>query len=365
MPITMPHMGYMYIPIKAMLERVGLEVVVPPPCSKKTLSLGTQHSPESACLPLKINLGNFLEAREIGADTILMAGGLGPCRFGYYAQVQREILRDMGIEMKMVVLEPPDSGMKDLIFDIRTLANGKPWHHIIKAIQLAWHKARAIDLAEIKLQQIRPREQQAGQAEKIFRRALKEIDLVAKKRDIYAAADRAMEQMEALPQKRNFTPIRLAVVGEIYTVLEPFVNLDLERNLGGLGVEVHRSVYLSEWINDHIFHGLLPLKSSKDLRKLASPYLNYFVGGHGWETVGATVDYARRGFDGVIQVAPLTCMPEIVAQTILPQISKDMGIPVMSLYLDEQTGRAGLITRLEAFVDMIHRRKYAQTGVIN
>ena len=30
----------------------------------------------------------------MGADTILMAGGCGPCRFGYYSQLHREILRD-------------------------------------------------------------------------------------------------------------------------------------------------------------------------------------------------------------------------------------------------------------------------------
>ena len=57
--VTFPHMGNMDIAIKAMLEFVGLDVVVPPAISKKTLNLGTQHSPESACLPLKINLGNL------------------------------------------------------------------------------------------------------------------------------------------------------------------------------------------------------------------------------------------------------------------------------------------------------------------
>jgi len=364
LPITVPRMGYIHIPIKAMLEHVGLEVIVPPLCSRRTLSLGTQHSPESACLPLKINLGNYLEAREIGADTILMAGGLGPCRFGYYAQVQREILYDLGIDMKMVVLEPPDTSFSDLMYDVRTLANGKSWPTIIKAVQLAWYKARAIDLAEIKLQQIRPREKSQGGADRIFDKAVVEIEQVDNRNDIYAAAHRAMADMGELPQKTEFQPVKIAVVGEIYTILEPFVNLDMERHLGRMGAEVSRSVYLSEWINDHIFRGIIPIKSNKRLRKLAKPYLNHFVGGHGWETVGGTVDYAQQGFDGVIQLAPLTCMPEIVAQTILPRVSKDHGIPVMSIYVDEQTGKAGLVTRLEAFVDLIYRQKYAQTGVM-
>ena len=81
--------------------------MLPPPTSRRTVELGVRNAPEFACFPLKLNLGNFLEAREMGADTVLMAGGIGPCRFGYYAQVQREILADMGAAMEMVVLEPP------------------------------------------------------------------------------------------------------------------------------------------------------------------------------------------------------------------------------------------------------------------
>ncbi|MBO8168274.1 MAG: CoA protein activase [Thermoanaerobacteraceae bacterium] len=365
MPVTMPHMGHLYIPLKTMLEYVGLEVIVPPLCSKRTLSLGTQNSPEFACLPLKINLGNFLEARELGADTIVMAGGLGPCRFGYYAQIQREILRDLGVDMKMVILEPPDTSMRHLFEDIRLLANGHSWFTILQAIRVAWYKARAIDLVEMKLQEIRPREQQPGGADKIFERFLRDVEKVNQKSHIYQMAEDVIAEMEGLPQIECYEPVRIAIVGEIYTVLEPFVNLNMEKHLGRMGVAVRRSIYLSEWINDHIFKGILPLKSNKVVRKLARPYLNHFVGGHGWETVGSTVEHAQLGFDGVIQVAPLTCMPEIVAQTILPRVSNDKDIPVMTIYVDEQTGEAGLITRLEAFVDLIKRKKQLKKEVMN
>jgi predicted nucleotide-binding protein (sugar kinase/HSP70/actin superfamily) len=54
---------------------------------------------------------------------------------------------------------------------------------------------------------------------------------------------------------------------------------------------------------------------------------------------------------------PFTCIPEIVARSILPRVSRDLGIPVMSLILDEQTGLAGVLTRLEAFVDLLARRR--------
>jgi len=46
-------------------------------------------------------------------------------------------------------------------------------------------------------------------------------------------------------------------------------------------------------------------------------------------------------------------MPEIVAEAILPGVSTAMGIPVLTLIIDEHSGEAGILTRLEAFVDLL------------
>lgn len=42
MRVTFPHMGNLFIPVKGMLQYLGLDVVVPPPSSKKTLTIGCQ-----------------------------------------------------------------------------------------------------------------------------------------------------------------------------------------------------------------------------------------------------------------------------------------------------------------------------------
>ena len=36
---------------------------------------------------------------------------------------------------------------------------------------------------------------------------------------------------------------------------------------------------------------------------------------------------------------------------------EDVNIPILSLIMDEQTGKAGYLTRLEAFVDLMRRKK--------
>ena len=49
-----------------------------------------------------------------------------------------------------------------------------------------------------------------------------------------------------------------------------------------------------------------------------------------------------------------------MSQNIFPTIRSEHDIPILPLIMDEQTGRAGYITRLEAFVDLMRRKKRAK-----
>lgn len=357
MKVTFPHMGNMHICLKALLEYLDVEVVVPPPTSKRTLTLGVQHSPEFACLPLKVNLGNFMEAYELGADTVLMAGGVGPCRFGYYAQVQREILRDLGYEYNMVVLEPPQKHISELLLKIKHVAGNRPWTDIVRAIKFAWHKARAADAIEEEAQKLRAREITPGTVDTVYKKGLAMVDAAKSKKELDDAVTKTMCAYKRVPVDHEKKVLKIGLVGEIYVLLEPFVNLEVEKQLGRLGVEVTRSIYLSEWINDHLFMGLMKIKGSKAAKEAAPPYINHFIGGHGQESIGNAVLYSKSGYDGVIQVAPFTCMPEIVAESVMPRVSREHGIPAFTLVVDEHSGDAGVLTRLEAFVDLLARKK--------
>ncbi|MDF9408981.1 MAG: hypothetical protein A4E52_02018 [Pelotomaculum sp. PtaB.Bin013] len=364
MRVTFPHMGNLYIPLKAMLNYLEVDVVVPPPSSKKTLNLGVKHGPEFACMPLKLNLGNFIEAREMGADTIIMAGGCGPCRFGYYAQIEHAILKDIGCDMQLIVLEPPEKNISELIVKMKKITGSRSWWQVIQAIRFGYQKALAVDEMEKTAFQVRPREAKPGATDRAFSEALTLIDNAASQVELAEARKKADTIMAGVARKHGAPVVRIAVIGEIYTLLEPFSNHRLERHLGLLGVEVDRSIYLSEWVNDHLLFGLVKnLRSSKDACASASPYLCHFVGGHGQETVGSAVNYALAGYDGIIQVYPFTCMPEIVAQSILPGVGSDYDIPILTLIMDEHTGEAGLQTRLEAFIDLLARRKETREAV--
>ncbi|PKM78672.1 MAG: CoA protein activase [Firmicutes bacterium HGW-Firmicutes-15] len=363
MKITFPHMGNMHIAIKALMAGLKLEVIPPPPVSKRTFELGIRHSPEFACMPLKINLGNFIEALENGADTIVMAGGWGPCRFGYYAQVERDILEGLGYQFKMIVLEAPDSKAYDLIKQIKALGENVSFWEAVKAIKYGWSKLNALELLERQFDYYLPRARDKHMVEKIYDDAVVTIDRAGSKTEADEATGQAIKKMSRVDLKAGL-PLKIGIVGEIYTMFEPAANYNIYRLLGRMDVQVSRSAYVTEWINDHIMGGYVKKSSRKNLIACAKPYLNCEVGGHGLETVGNTVHFARMKHDGIIQIGPLTCMPEIVAQSIIPSISEKEGVPCMTLWFDELSGTAGLSTRLEAFVDMVHRKKLSTNNQI-
>ncbi|MGE5509117.1 MAG: hypothetical protein ACM3RP_11625, partial [Chitinophagales bacterium] len=161
-------MGNLYIPLETLLLDLGAEVVVPPPCTRRTLDLGVRLSPEFACLPLKVTLGNFLEAEESGAEAVIMAGGCGPCRFGYYAQVEREVLKAAGCGLEMVVLEPPQGNLPALLAEVRRWVPGFTWTRFWRAFQLTWAKVVAIDEVEREVQRVRAVEAVPGEADRLF-----------------------------------------------------------------------------------------------------------------------------------------------------------------------------------------------------
>lgn len=362
MKVTFPHMGTCSIALQALLENLGLDVVPPPPITSKTLAIGAKYSPECVCLPFKVNIGNYIEAAEMGADTVIMAGGIGPCRFGYYAELQREILQDLGLKVNMLVLEPPRGMITEIWHKLSPLANGHSFAKVAEIFYFAWRLAKSLDHIEQTINRLRAVEKVPGACDRIWKDAVRTVGHARSLRELRESSQHIDWIMKTLPINQR-TPLRVGVVGEIYMLLEPKVNLEFEKRLGTMGVEVYRSLYLSDWICEHLIPEPKAKLHARRVKHAAEPYLRGHVGGHGLETIGHSVLYAKEGMDGIIQVLPLTCMPEIVAQSILPTISTDFSIPIMTLILDEHSGEAGLQTRLEAFVDMLQARKNIATEV--
>jgi len=151
--------------------------------------------------------------------------------------------------------------------------------------------------------------------------------------------------------------VKIGLTGEIFAVLDPFYNQDIECELGRVGAEVHRTLMISNWLQGNMILGAFGFPHNKNIDRAAKPYLRANVSGEGWATLGETVICAEKGFDGMVELLPFTCEPEITALNILPRVSQDYNIPVISFIFDEQSGRAGMRTRVEAFIDLLYRRR--------
>lgn len=360
MKITFPHLGNTYICVKAMLDEFGVDYVIPPFNSNKTLELGSKYAPEMSCLPLKLTIGNLIQAHEMGADTILMAGGFGPCRFGYYCQMQKEILKDAGYEMDLITLEASKESVREIISRIRSMTGISGMLKIPYIVAKTARIAKAVDEIEALSFKMRAVESKRGSVDEIYRKFRNDALHTTGIRRMSALIADTRAKLMKVPVNMSEIPLRIGIVGEIYTGIEQFASFGIQEKLGLMGAEADRKVTVSNWIIEHIIKKGLHLPRDLEFASAAEPWLGKMIGGHAQETLGHTVLYARDRYDGVIQIFPFSCMPEIVAESIIPSIENELGIPVLTLIIDEMTGEAGYMTRVEAFVDMLRKRRESE-----
>lgn len=356
--ISFPHMGTISYAWAAALRIIGCEPYIEPYTSKKALSLGTKHAPEAICLPYKLILGNFIEAIEGGTDYVAMITSPGCCRLGEYGKCIENALTDLGYETKYLELQLYD-GIKGLYNFLKSASGKNNPVLFTRAIIIAILKVFILDKLETMHSYYRAREIKSGEAEKQYLKCLKIID----ENDTVLGLRKAEKQIKAEMAKVEIDSKRevlyVDITGEIYVVNDEFSNQNIEKELGRMGVQVRRSLTVSSFLKDAIIPKVFR-KGETHLQRadrLAKPYLMRDIGGDALECVSDVAYANERGIDGIIHISPFTCMPEIMSQNIFPAMRENCDIPILPLIMDEQTGRAGYITRIEAFVDLMRRRK--------
>lgn len=356
--VSFPHMGTISIAWAAALRKVGVEPYIPPYTSKRTLSLGTKHSPEAICLPYKLIMGNFIEAIEGGTDYVAMITSPGCCRLGEYGKCINEALVDLGYNAKYIELTLYD-GIQGLYNFLKEVSGKNDPVLFMRAIVLAIRKVFLLDDLETKLSYLRAREITFGDAEKHFLKALKIVDEAMNTRQLNQAKKLAFAEMDKVQYDKNREVLHVDITGEIYLVCDKFSNQDIVKELGKMGVQTRKSLTVSSFLKDAIIPKIFR-KGETHLQRanrLAKPYLMRDIGGDALECVSDVAYANERGIDGIIHISPFTCMPEIMSQNIFPAMRENCDIPILPLIMDEQTGKAGYLTRLEAFVDLMRRRK--------
>jgi len=330
-------------------EMTGFKVLAPPKMTRRTLELGSLHSPETACVPFKFNLGNYIEALEAGADTLITSAG--GCRFDYYFECHKQILNDLGYEAHFI-----KASLSTLYPCLKEINPGLTRTAFWYAFMLHMKKLSLMDYVQDAIRKRIGFEKKEGEFDKLWERFLDELMGKSSFTGIWRLGKRIRKEIGAVEVELPERPLRVGIVGELYLLMEPFSNFEVERTLGRMGVEVHRWVNLSSIFH----HKISSAHCARHFQKMAKPYVRYHLGAHGTESAGRLNWMIKSGFDGAIHLKPFACMPEINAMPAMYRMSRDSRFPLTCFSFDSHTSESGVKTRLEAFYDMIsHRREGA------
>jgi len=311
---------YHYYPMwKVFLEGIGVEVVASPPTSKEILDLGTRSSHDDVCLPVKIFFGHTVYLADRKTDFLFIPRVVAVEKEAYTCpkllglpDVVRTTLEDIPpiIDATVNVKRKDKSPFK------AALEVGRWLGASFRRIKSAYEEARESlwSYRKLMLRGLTPDEA---------------IDVLFKGK-----------QAEKKEAKGN---IKIGVIGHPYNVYDRFSTLDMLGELRKLGADVVTEEMIRA--EDIEYHAqFLP-------KRLFWSYERDIVG-------AAYYLIHKRATDGIIHVVSFECGPDsLITELIQSEARRNGNFPTMVLTLDEHTGEAGLQTRLEAFVDMLGRRK--------
>lgn len=332
------------IPTNYLFSKIlDCEIINAPPITKKTIELGTRYSPEFVCTPFKYTLGSFIESLDKGANILIQQGG--GCRYGYYSEVQKEILKDLGYKFKMInLVNAGKFSIKRIYKELSSISK----INIIKSIYYFINTRYIIKYMDTIDDYIRKNigfEIEEGSFMKINNKFLKEIVSYNNVIDLYKCYKKTMNDLKKVKVNKPEKIIRVAIIGELYTLMEPFTNYDLEIFLAKKGIEITRFTNVD----------YLLFKKKREINKKLkkSKYIKYKMGADASGNICYTEYLCKNKYNGIIHIKSTFCTPEISVIPIISKICNDYKVPVMFMSFDSNTSEIGIKTRLEAFYDML------------
>jgi len=388
--VYIPHPSPHALAVKVALEAIGLETRMLPAPDRETEELGREATMSRGCIPLIFFAGDAVRmTQEPDFDpqrsAFACAASDEPCKISQFPRSIRSILDRRGAEAVELIAPRLSMEHADSFY-----ALGPRFERVM------WRALVAIDLFEQKLYITRPYEAEPGRAEAVFEDHVGRVADAAGGSDAFATLAEALDALDAVPRRPDAEPLpRIGLIGEHYAQTNPYVNNDLVRAIEGLGGEVWASPYFTDYLRlqGRDYPRLLarmgkPLASAigrvrgivqrrdygriedilrphlrgvaeppiPDLFALAASYLDPDMLPHVVIGTGKAVDFARRGFAGLVNVLPLACLTATAVAGHFPMLRADHnGLPILTLTYDclQSTNQS---TRLQAFMHQVHSR---------
>lgn len=347
--ISFPHMANYYVPSKYLFSHIlDVEVIESPPITTKTIELGSKYSPDFVCTPFKYTLGNFIETLNNGANILIQFGG--GCRYGYYYELQNKVLEDLGYNFKLINLVT--AGKIDIKKIIKELKDIDPKFNKIRGLYYLLITKKMTEYMDIIDDYIRKNigfEVEKNSFINLKDKMLHDFSNIKGYRHLKKIYKKYHKLFKSIKICKPKDHLKVGIIGELYTVMEPFANYNIEYELAKKGVEITRFTNVT----------YLLFKKKKKVKKYLKELNNikYRMGADATDNIYFARWMCEHNFDGIIHIKSSFCTPEISSMGIINKICSSYNVPVNFFSFDSNTSEVGIKTRIEAFYDMIEMRK--------
>jgi len=313
---------YTYLPFwKSFFQELGCEVVISGNTNKEILDLGVRDAVNDACVPIKVYHGHVAYLKD---------------KVDYIFSPRIVSVRRLGTE----TFCPKFLGLPDMI---RFSINGLP-----PLIDVRIDLKKGVNrLLHVCLEVGNLLDKSRNLILKAYRRAnlyQGEFDSLKLKGFMPDEALDILENgMSVDSDIKAEGEVTIGVVGYPYILYDRFINLGLMKKLRAMGVKI----ITPELIPDEILN--------QHIKKLPK----YLFWHYSHRVIGAALYFMENPkIDGIIHVSAFACGPDSMTGKLIELEAKNRkGVNFMVLTIDENLGEAGIITRIEAFVDMIKYRR--------
>lgn len=343
-------MGDYMVPVYYLLSHIlKEEIIVPPLITRETIELGVKHSPEFVCMPFKFTLGTFIECLEKGANILIQAGG--GCRYGYYAELQEEILRELGYDFTYInLVSRGKMDIKEIRNHLRDVGITFPILKSLYYVFITSKMVKYMDKIDFYIREHIGFEDRKGSFLALKGKMLKSFTKAKSYFHLFYLYQKYKYKFKHLPRKKEKQKYKVGLIGELYTLMEPSANYHLEYELAKYGIAIKR------YTNVHYLMFEKKNKVKKYLKK-TKDYITYKMGADAADNIARCKYLCKQKYDGIIHIKSSFCTPEIGAMPILNKICKEYDVPILYFSFDAATSEVGIQTRIEAFYDMLEMRR--------
>ena len=305
---------YKYFPLwETFFTQLGAEVVVSGHTTKRILSRGAVEAENELCLPVKVFYGHLLELAD-KVEAIFVP-------------------RIISVE-KSAFTCPKFLGLPDMAKTVDVELPPLIEPHINLKEGTRGYLDMVLGLGR----------QFTNSRVKIIRAYMAGVRELHRYHDRTAAGLTPLDVIDGQEPPPATGGLKIGVAGHPYNIYDKYTSMNLIKRLRGFGVEVMTAEMLPHRVTE---------------REAASLPKHLF-----WtyerEVVGTVFHWSRRrAVDGIIYVVAFPCGADSLVQTLIEHEmrAEDSKVPMMPLVIDEHSAEIGVLTRIEAFVDMLSRQK--------